>query len=192
MTTNWEELEEKMGPKFKDYAEDGKYKVKCNSIEIKEVGTNGAIIMRFGFEETDVQFPTADHWLTFKEGKDNWRKWHNRCLMMVLGATKEGAQKAVDMAESKDGKDNKVKAYEACYKKLLAKTPTVEIEVYTEFNQDNGKNYARAEFTDSSVAMPHGDDNKPSKSSGEVVSPSSIKDDALDGAEEIELNDMPF
>lgn len=176
--TDWKALKDEMGGNFKTYAEDGDYKVKCDSIEIKEVGQNGSIIMKFGFEATDVQFPTADHWLTFKEGKDNWRKWHNRCLMIVLGASEEAAEKAVDVCEGKSGKENIVKAYEQAYKKLVAKKPEVDIEVYTE------NDYARAEFKDRSVAMPHG--NEPAKESK--------SDDALTGAEEVDLSDadLPF
>ena len=136
--------------------------------------------MKFHFEDTDVQYPTADHWLSFKN--ENWRKWHNRCLMIVLGASEDAAQKAVDICESKDGKDNIVKAYEATYKKLLAKKPTTKIEVYTD-----GK-YARAEFVDRSVAMPHGDENKPK----EIVAEYVPIDDPLAGAEEADLAELPF
>ena len=177
--TDWKALKDEMGGNFKTYAEDGDYKVKCDSIEIKEVGQNGSIIMKFGFEATDVQFPTADHWLTFKEGKDNWRKWHNRCLMIVLGASEEAAEKAVDVCEGKSGKENIVKAYEQAYKKLVAKKPEVEIEVYTE------NDYARAEFKDRSVNMNNGNkkEDKENKS-----------DDVLAGAEEVDLSDadLPF
>lgn len=174
--TDWAKLEEEMGGNYKNYAEDGNYEVKCNDIEIKEVGENGSIIMKFKFEDTDVAFPSADHWLSFKN--DNWRKYHNRNLMMVLGATKEAAQKAVDVCESKDEKEKIVKAYEQMFKKLLAKKPTVKIEVYTE------NSYARAEFSDRSVAMPHG--NEPAKEEK--------KDDVLAGAEEVDLSDdsVPF
>ena len=174
--TDWKALKDEMGGNFKTYAEDGDYKAKCDSIEIKEVGQNGSIIMKFGFEATDVQFPTADHWLSFKN--DNWRKWHNRCLMIVLGASEEAAEKAVDVCEGKSGKENIVKAYEQAYKKLVAKKPEVEIEVYTE------NDYARAEFKDRSVAMPHG--NEPAKESK--------GDDVLAGAEEVDLSDadLPF
>lgn len=175
--TDWKKIEEEFGGK--NYAGDGDYKVKCDSIEVKEVGQNGSIIMKFGFEATDVQFPTADHWLTFKEGKENWRKWHNRCLMIVLGASEEAAEKAVDVCEGKSGKENIVKAYEQAYKKLVAKKPEVEIEVYTE------NDYARAEFKDRSVAMPHG--NEPAKENK--------GDDVLAGAEEVtgeDLGDLPF
>ena len=183
-TINWDDVQEKAGGNFKNFYEDGDYTVKCDGVEIKEVGTNGSIIMKFHFEEgKDGQYPTADHWLTFKEGKDNWRQWHNKCLMQVLGATEDAAKKGVEMAESKGDKDNIVKGYEACYKKLLAKKPEVKIEVFTEFNPTSGKEYARAEFKDRSVAMPHGNDAK-------------LKNDVeqaqLDGAEEIDLTDVPF
>ena len=177
--TDWKALKDEMGGNFKNYAEDGDYKVKCDSIEIKEVGQNGSIIMKFGFEATDVQFPTADHWLTFKEGKENFRKWHNKCLMVVLGATEDAACKAVDMCESKEGKDNITKAYEQAFNKLVAKKPEVEIEVYT----DN--DYARAEFKDRSVSFPHGNKSKAQPAATE---------DVLSGAEEVDIDDasLPF
>lgn len=178
MATDWNNLKDEMGGNFKNYYADGDYKAKCDSVEIKEVGANGSVIMKFHFEETDDgQYPTADHWLSFKNEK--WRKWHNRCLMIVLGATADSAEKAVDMCESKSGKDNIVKAYEQVYKKLLAKKPEVDIEVYTD-----GK-YARAEFKDRSVAMPH--DSEPAK---EDV-PESLAG-AEDASDEIELSDLPF
>ena len=177
--TDWGNLKEEMGGKFKNYYADGDYKAKCDGVEIKEVGSNGSVIMKFHFEETDEgQYPTADHWLSFKN--ENWRKWHNRCLMIVLGASSDNAEKAVDMCENKSGKDNIVKAYEAAYKKLLSKKPEVLIEVY-----NDGK-YARAEFKDRSVAMPHGDDtNKESESTDPLAG-------AEDASEEIELSELPF
>lgn len=182
MATNWEELDKEMGGNFKNYATDGKYNVKCDGVEIKEVGSNGSVIMKFGFEETDdVQYPTADHWLSFKN--ENFRKYHSRNLMMVLGATKDAAQKAVDMCEGKSGKDAIVKAYEQTFGKLVSKKPEVEIEVYTERNQSNGKDYARAEFTDRSVNMNNG--NKK-----EDKAP--VEESPLEGAEEIDLGDLPF
>ena len=186
MSINWDKVQESAGGNYKNYASDGDYKAKCDSVEIKEVGDKGSVIMKFHFEDTDSeQYPTADHWLSFKN--DNWRMWHNKCLMVVLGATDDAAKKAVEMAESKDGKENIIKGYEACYKKLLAKKPEVKIEVYTELNENNGKEYARAEFKDRSVAMPHGEE--PQKSSADVQSEDS---NPLEGAEEVDLGDLPF
>ena len=176
MAIDWDDVQDKMSGGFKNYYADGPYKAKCDGVEIKEVGSNGSVIMKFHFEETDeARFPTADHWLSFKN--DAWRQWHNKCLMVVLGATEDAAKKAVEMAESKSGKENIMKGYEACYKKLLAKKPEVDIEVYTEGD------YPSAEFKDRTVAMPHGD--KQEKKADE---------DVLAGAEEVDLSDadLPF
>ena len=184
MSLDWDNIQNEMGGDFKNFYADGKYKAKCDGVEIKEVGTNGSVIMKFHFEETnEAQYPTADHWLSFKN--NNWRAWHNKCLMEVLGATEDAAKKAVEMAESKEGKDNIIKGYEACYKKLLAKKPEVEIEVYTDANPNTGKEYARAEFLDRRVAMPHGDEDK---------KPADKADDIISQGEEVNLSesDLPF
>ena len=178
MSIDWDDVQKNAGGDFKNYYADGDYKAKCDGVEIKEVGQNRSVIMKFHFEETDeAQYPTADHWLSFKN--DAWRQWHNKCLMQVLGATEDAAKKGVEMAESKSGKENIIKGYEACYKKLLAKKPEVEIEVFTE------NNYARAEFKDRTVAMPHDNEGQPKPTSNEPASP-------IDGAEEIDLSDVPF
>lgn len=175
MATDWSNLKDEMGGNFKNYYADGKYTAKCDGVEIKEVGQNGSVIMKFHFEETDDgQYPTADHWLSFKNEK--WRKWHNRCLMIVLGATADSAEKAVDMCESKSGKDNIVKAYDQVYKKLLAKKPEVDIEVYTD-----GK-YARAEFKDRSVNMNNGNKKEDKEPANTII----------EEGEEIEIDSLPF
>lgn len=184
MALDWDNIQQNAGGDYKNFYADGDYTAKCDGVEIKEVGTNGSVIMKFHFEEgKDGQFPTADHWLSFKN--DAWRQWHNKCLMVVLGATDDAAKKAVEMAESKDGKENIIKGYEACYKKLLAKKPEVKIEVYTELNESNGKEYARAEFKDRNVAMPHGDEQKEKKETAE---------DIIAQGEEVNLSeaDLPF
>lgn len=174
---DWGSVEEEMGGNFKNFYADGDYKAKCDGVEIKEVGDKGSVIMKFHFEETDKgQYPTADHWLTFKEGKDNFRQWHSKCLMVVLGASEDAARKAVEMCESKSGKENIMKAYEQAFNKLTSKKPEVDIEVYTEGN------YARAEFKDRSVAFPHGSSTQNKKSD----------EDILSQGEEIEANDLPF
>lgn len=184
MSLDWNNIQESAGGSFKNFYADGNYTVKCDGVEIKEVGSNGSVIMKFHFEEgKDGQYPTADHWLSFKN--DAWRQWHNKCLMVMLGATEDGAKKAVEMAEGKSGKENIIKGYEACYKKLLAKKPEVDIEVFTETNQNDGREYARAEFKDRSVAMPHGDEQNNNTSSNPL-------EGAEDASGEIDLSDVPF
>ena len=144
MAINWEEAEadKKAGGSFKDYAPAGFYKVKVIGINIHEVGTNGSIAQEFEFAESDdYQYPNATHWLSFKN--DNWRFIHNRSLMILLGATKEDAQKAIESCESKGSKENIAKAYQQTYERLLKKKPEVEIEVWQQ-----GK-YSRADFNNS-------------------------------------------
>ena len=178
MSINWVEAEEKAGGNFKQFYADGVYKAKCIGVEIKNVGDKGSTIMRFSFEEGEGRYPTADHWLSWNN--DNWRYVHNARLMQVLGATEEAAKKAVEMAEGKSGKDNIIKGYEACYKKLLAKKPEVEIEVYTE------NNYARAEFTDRRVAMPHGNEKQAEPKGDDILS------QGEDISGETDLESLPF
>ena len=177
---NWDNLAEENNHGYKDYAADGKYTVKCTGVEIKEVGTNGSVVQKFQFEETDVKFPTADHWLTFKEGKSGWRQWHNKNLMVLLGASEENAKKAVEVCENKDNKDSIVRAYEQTYKKLLSKKPEVEIEVFTD-----GK-YARADFTSSSVRMNRPDDEKKADAGDDIIP------DAEDVSDDLSEADIPF
>lgn len=162
---------------YKNYVNDGDYTVKCDGVEIKEVGQNGSVIMKFHFVETeDEKFPTADHWLSFKNA--DWRQKHNRKLMKVLGASEENAEKAVEIIEKATEKQDIVDGYQKAYDKLLAKTPKVGIEVYT-----SEKGYANAEFKDRSVAMPH-------ESGGKR--PEARQESLLDGAEEMKLSDIPF
>lgn len=173
--TDWKALAEEQGPKFKPFAEDGKYKAKVADVEFREVGTNGSIAAEFKLEEADgIQYPKVTHWLSFKN--DNWRKWHFKCLLETIGVAKANAEKAIDVCESKTDKDSKVKAYEQTFKKAATRHQEVEIEVFTELNQSNGKEYARAEFTDRNVAMPH--DSAPAKAQDVLPEDNDILEDA--------------
>ena len=172
MAINWDEIEEQYKSQYKDYAEDGVYKVKCDGVEIKDAGNKGNKVVKFHFEETDdVQFPTADHWMV--KDKDGWRIKHMKDLFIALGATEDKAKKACELAESKNDFEYAAKAYQNGFETLLAKKPEVEIEVYTD-----GK-YARAEFTDRTVAMRRDNDKK---------------DDVMADADEISLDadEIPF
>lgn len=171
MAIDWDKIESEMGGQYKDYAPEGTYKVKCIGVEIKEVGSNGSVVEKFQFEEDDkYQYPTADHWISRKN--DNFRAYHQKNLLVALGASEANAKKAVELAEAKDF-DYAVKAYDTAFTNLLKKTPEVEIEVF-----QDGK-YSRAEFTDRSVAMPHDGGNKKTEK-------------VEDEGEEIDLTDLPF
>ncbi len=178
---NWSEAEEKSGKKYKDYAPSGVHKVKVAGVNHHEVGVNGSIAQDFEFLEDDnYQYPKVTHWLSFNN--KNWRFVHNRQLMMLFGASKENAQKAVELCESKSGKDAIVKAYQQTYERLLKKQPEVEIEVWPD-GKSGGK-YSRADFTSSSVRMSHPDDEPYNGSNSDVMS---------DGEEiTIDQDDLPF
>lgn len=176
MAINWGEAEEKAGNQYKDYAPSGVHKVKVAGVNHHEVGTNGSIAQDFEFLEDDnYQYPKVTHWLSFNN--DNWRFIHNRQLMMLFGASKENAQKAIEVCEGKGNKDAIVKAYQQTYERLLKKQPEVEIEVWPD-----GK-YSRADFTNSSVRMSHPDDE-----------PYEKKSDVISEGEEITIDqdDLPF
>ena len=177
--TNWDELENQYGSKYKDYAPEGEHEAVISEIKIHEVGQKGSIAQDFIFSDSDkYAFPKVTHWLSFKN--DGWRKHHNKCLMVLLGATEDQAKKAVDACESKDGKDNIVKAYADAYKRLASKNPKVVIEVWKD-----GK-YKVSEFVDGSVRMSHPSDN---------TAPTPIPDDGMfENAEPVNIDDdlIPF
>ena len=177
MAIDWAKVEEDAGSKYKNYAKPAIYKVKCVDIEIKEVGSNGAVAQEFIFAEDDQhKYPKATHWLSFKN--DSWRQWHNRQLMVVLGSSESTAEKAIDKIEALGDKEKIMKGYETAYKSLLKKKPEVEIEVFPD-----GK-YSRSEFTDDRVAMPHDDANQ--STVDDEITPEDIPED------EIDLSEIPF
>lgn len=181
MPINWEEAEK--FDKFKPYADDGKYIVKCNGVEIKEVGTKGSVIMKFKFDEGDVAYPTVDHWMSFNN--TNWRGYHNQRLLEMFGLTKEQARKSVDLCEKTDDKETIMKAYQQIFDKLLAKKPEVEIEVYTEAGQ-NGNDYARADFTSPTVRMRNDKSEDKQQPAGDVLPTE------MEVASDINLDEVPF
>ena len=182
---NWDEIESK----YSGFVADGTYKVKCVGVEIKEVGSKGAVVEKFKFEdESGTQFPTADHWLSFKN--DNWRVYHQLQLLLVLGADKEKAKKAIEIAEKQGTKEKIIDGYSTAFNTLLKKAPTVEIEVFKEDRGD--KAYSVAEFTDGRVNMHRGEENSRSSSSRSSGS-SSVLSDAEDVSDDISISlDSPF
>ena len=168
MSINWDNVEsEYSNNEYKDYAPEGKHKVKCIDAETKQVGQNGNYIIKFIFEEDDYKYPTADHWIT--KNKDNWRYHHMKSLFEVLGAPEDKAKQVIEKAEEKGDFEFAVKAYEASFKRLLAKKPEVEINVYFSGRTSaKGNPINDAEFTDSRVRMKNKDD-KPLAGAEEIV-----------------------
>lgn len=174
--SDWDKINEQYASNFVEYAPDGNHKVKVEKVNIHEVGQNGAVAMDFLFEEGDYKYPKATHWMTFKPGKDNWRKYHTKQLLVVLGLPEETAEKSVDNAEAKEVKDAMIKVYQATFDKLLARKPEVEIEVWKD-----GK-YSTAEFTDNRVRMsrPEDTESDPLEKAVEELSGTELSSEELD------------
>lgn len=177
MALDWGNIEEQYSGNgdFKDWAAPGKYTVKCDGVEFKAAGAKGNYVMKFHFADTDVQFPTADHWLV--KDKQNWRAFHAKNLYQALGADEDRAKKACELAESKDSFDFAVQAYEKGFSTLLNKQPEIEIEVW-----QDGK-YTRADFTNRKVRMSYPEESE-----------SDSADSIVEESEEVNLDiaDLPF
>lgn len=149
---NWAEVESTSNT-FKDYAPHGIHKVVVSKVEHRETST-GSIAQEFHFAEDDMyKYPKATHWLSFNN--NNWRLSHNRSLMMLLGASKENAERAIEICEDKTKQEDVIKAYQQAYERLIAKKPEVEIETWAD---PKNERYSRADFTNASVRLSHPDD----------------------------------
>lgn len=174
MAINWDSIEEeyKGGERqFKDYAPEGRHKVKLNDVEIIQKGDKGNYLVKFKFEETDTtQYQTADYWIS--KDKTNWRIKHMKDLLTYLSGNEENAKKVCEMAESKDDFEYAVKGYSKAFEALAKKKPSAEIEVYFSGNYSKkGKPINYATFTGNQVYM------KPKK-----------LDNPLAGAKEVSLD----
>lgn len=182
MASNWDEMASNFGG-FASYAAPGTYEVNCAGVVFEETGKNGSIAAKFEFDEQNgTKFPVATHWLSFKN--DAWRKWHFKCLLVVLGSSEEKAREAIDKVEALEGKDRKINGYQQIFDRLLNKGEhKVSIDVYPD-----GK-YTRSEFSDRSVAMDNSaSDKKDAAIDAEmdkVVTGTNVDD-------EIDLSDLPF
>lgn len=178
MAINWEAVEQETGGNFKNYAPEGRYKVKLNGVDVHEAGTNGNYAVDLFFEETpEYQFQKATYWIS--KDKQNWRIKNMKDLLTVLNGSEDNAKKVCEMAESKDSFDYAVSAYEKALKTLASKKIETEIEVYFSGQYSKkGTPLNNATLTDSRVY------NKNVK-----------KEDPMVGAEEITLDtdmSLPF
>lgn len=167
---DWNDVEETYSKQYKDYAPEGVFKVKCIDVEAREV-SNGAYVLDFIFDEDDkYQYPKAGCYITNNEEKTKWRWHYVKNLFMVLGAPEDKAKQVVEKAEEKGNYEFAVKAYEAAFKRLLAKKPEVEINVYfSGHTSAKGNPINNAEFTDSRVRMKRQEQKVEEVVGGEVV-----------------------
>lgn len=177
---DWDKIDrEDKSSNFKEYAQDGVYTVTVDHVDVHELAS-GSVAQDFFMTEDDYKYPRITHWISFNNKE--WTAKHQRNLMMLLGASKENAQKAVEICESKGEKKKIIAAYQQTFDKLLAKMPSVEIEVWKE----EGSKYSEADFTDRSVRMNRPEDGSKNEKKNDEIT--------LDIAEPVEISEdqLPF
>lgn len=157
MSINWDKLEEEFN-NFKPQAPEGKYKVKVDKIEVKQL-PSGSIPVTFKFENSkEYSFPWGTHWVS--TNNVGWTQWHHKQLLQVLGINEDNAKKAIDNLYSKENLTDEVliKGFQAIYDKVAAKHPEVEIVVRPQLDQNGEYRYSQkgyqqfeSEFTDPRV-----------------------------------------
>lgn len=176
MAINWGEIEDKYGGT--KYAKEGVYVTKVKEVKFHPVGQNGSIAQDFIFKDgKDGAYPKARHWLSFKN--DNWRAWHQRCLLVALGQLEDKAKEIVEYCEKQEGNEAITEAYQKAYNKAI-KSPSaidVEIEVFAD-----GR-YMNADITNREVRM-----NYPEVKEEKEDNPFSDAEEA----EDIKDSDLPF
>lgn len=185
---NWNTIEEENKREFKGYVVNGEYDVKLDSVVLKTFD-NGGMAFKFAFEETDTtKYPEVTRSF-FSDEKKNFRCYHYRNLMMVLGASKENAQKAVEACEGGKNREAIADKYTQAFNRLAQKHPVVKIEVRDQYDRNGnprvsakGKTYQESEFKDPSVYFPP---NKRAEKKADDVLPT---DDEV----EIDPSELPF
>lgn len=187
MSYDWDKMETEAGGNFSPMAEVGTYKVKVETIDVRETKNaqgNTSYWLDFLFVDDGTKFPKISHPISFKN--QGWRMVHFKRILEELGIAEDKAKQAIEQAEGKKGEANIVAAYHAVFDRATAKNPEVEIEVYEDdkINPNSGRPYMRADFKNPRVGF----GKRSTAKKTEVVSPSSIADEG----EEISLDTIPF
>lgn len=186
--STWDEIDEQYSndKQYKDYAPEGEFTTKVESCGMAKSRVKSTPGLEFKLQDNDeYAFPKygTTHY-SFTTDNINWRKKHNRDLMIVLGAKKEAAEKAVDVCEGKGDSDAIVKAYEDAFKRLVSKHPEVKVAVFKRRSDDK---YSTWDFAEYSVRMGRPEDGGKTPSE---------ETDIFAGAEEAKIEDtdesLPF
>lgn len=132
MTIDWEALEAKYS--FKQ-VEDGEYTTQVLKAEVADEPTqSGSYAIQFELKDLNgTKFPySSSHWLSFKEGKDDWRCHHMKALLLDMGVSEENARKHIDKCEDAGTKDQIVAAYRKMFATLASKHPSAKVKVETQ------------------------------------------------------------
>ena len=187
MSYDWDKMETEAGGNFSPMAEVGTYKVKVETIDVRETKNaqgNTSYWLDFLFVDDGTKFPKISHPISFKN--QGWRMVHFKRILEELGIAEDKAKQAIEQAEGKKGEANIVAAYHAVFDRATAKNPEVEIEVYEDdkINPNSGRPYMRADFKNPRVGFGRRDSQK----KPETVSASSV----VEEGEQIDLSEIPF
>lgn len=182
MAIDWANLEKEMN-KGGNFAPEGVYETTVKSVSVVKSTSKGTPGLQFIYNDTaeytlPQKYPMAHYCLG---DNDNFRRYHCRNLMMVLGQSKENAQKAVEVIE---GKDDFVAEYEDAFKRLIEKKPKVKVAVY--YLKEGDKNPYGLDFADESVRMGRTRKEETSGKSTDEMN------DIISEAETVEADDIPF
>lgn len=177
---DWAAAEQAAKGNFTPYAEPGFYKAKVAKVDArvsKNAQGGETYWLEFNFEEGDVKFPKLSHPISFKN--QNWRVWHFMTMLKEFGISEDKAKQAIQNAENKGKEDSIVSAYVDMFERASKKNE-IEIEVFedTKLNPNTGKPYTRVDFKNKQLAF------------GRERTTTSTQSSILDGAEELEGNDL--
>ena len=131
-TIDWNKVEEENKSAYKQYAPEGDYTTKVESVSVVEASTGNKGI-RFNLAETeDYKFPKYGHTF-YNSQKDSWRQHHMKECFVTLGFTEEQAKKAVEQC---DDAEDVMEAYAKMFTKALAKQKPFEVVVFKENPDD--------------------------------------------------------
>lgn len=175
MSLDWDNINSQYEKKYKDYAPEGDYTTKLESVEMVTAKTGNTGI-RFNLKETDdYKFPK--YGATFYNTKnESFRQHHMKEIFVVLGMTEEQARKSVEACE---GKTNVMEAYQKLITNFLPRQKEFDVSV---FKEKAGDKYTTWDFKSSSVRMSH-------RASSTPTAPA---DDVFSGGETVEISDDDF
>lgn len=177
-TIDWNQVEEDNKSPYKQYAPEGEYTTKLESVTVVTASTGNKGI-RFNLAGTsDYKFPKYGHTF-YNSQKDSWRQHHMKECFVTLGFTEDQAKKAVEQCD--DAKDV-MEAYAKMFTKALEKQKPFEVVV---FKAEPDDEYPTWDFKRDEVRMTY-----PKKAEKEEDDP--LADAVELTTEETDGLDMPF
>lgn len=188
MSYDWDTLDKQQpvrNTQYKTYAPNGEYTVKLEKVEVVDRGSWKSPALTFSWAEDDEHryCRSVYHWLSIEN--ENYRRIHNRFILLALGVEKTKAQQLIDTAENDQSREGLKKGYEIMYKRVAERKPTTKILIQDQWRDgkpvvrtsEKGTQYTpnESDFADFGARVMETHESTP-----------------LAGAEEVDLGDSPF